>query len=298
MAKSVAVDVLGIDTGQRLPSIGSYARRFDVGVGTVQAALTYLREIGAVELEPRGRRGTVVVRRNLGILWGVATDRPVIATLPSPYSCLLEGLVSALRESLREQLLNLAVVHCDGSGDRVRALVRGEADFAVVSSLAAELAIAEGTEIAVARSLGRGTLIQRHVQVRRGGSPGLAAGAVVAIEPSTLDQRFISELLVEGLDVTFRSVRFFEFQKRLLSHEIDVAVWHSDDIVNLSAPGVVQEPLPGRLLRQLGGRNTEAVLAVRRGDRVMASLLAGSVDVDRMRRVQARLIKGLRVGLD
>jgi hypothetical protein len=293
VARAIAIDVLGMESGQQLRPIGTYARQFEVGFGTVQSALAYLQELGALQLDARGRSGTTLTGSDLAMLWQVATDRPIIAALPSPYSRILEGLMGALREAFRRQLLNLAAVHIDGSAPRVESLLRHEADFAIISALAADIAIRDGANIAVAEELGRGSLLEKHVVLRPAGAKPLASGAVVGIDATSLEQRHICELLVDGLDVTFREVRFFEFHANLLAGEIDVAVWHSDDVITLHAPGLTIEPLPPAVTRRLAGRNSEAALVMRDDDSVMSAVLARTVEPSRMRKLQASVVRGL-----
>jgi hypothetical protein len=296
VAKAIALDMVALEKGAHFPPVSEYAKRFAVGTGTVQTALAYLQEIGAMELETRGRLGTVVSGRDLGRLWRVATDRPVLCCLPMPYSRIFEGLSTGMREGFRRASLNLAFIHVDGSLERVNAVLRGEADFGILSRLAAELAVEQGSRIALVCSLGRGSFIQRHVIVtREGDAPRVADGITVGIDPSSIDQPYITRLLCGERDVRVREVRYVDFEQLLLAREIDLIVWHSDDTTSLRSPGLARAPLPASLLRRLGGRNTQATAVARADDPAIQSIVSAAVSVELVRRVQAQVIRGLRV---
>jgi DNA-binding GntR family transcriptional regulator len=57
--------------GDRMQPVQQYAAEFGTGVGTVQAALTYLQDIGAVSLDSRGHLGTFVRQIDYPLIWSL-----------------------------------------------------------------------------------------------------------------------------------------------------------------------------------------------------------------------------------
>ena len=82
--------------GQRLARVQEYAERFDVSTGTAQAALSYLQSAGAATLEARGRLGSYVRELRYPVLWSLGVQRPIVGTMPMPYSRRFEGLATAV----------------------------------------------------------------------------------------------------------------------------------------------------------------------------------------------------------
>ena len=91
MSKNGAVAVLlarefiSLGPSDRISTIGDYAKQYETGRGTVQAALKLLQAEGAVSLESRGHLGTFISAIDYQKLWrgGLGTIRGV---MPLPYS--------------------------------------------------------------------------------------------------------------------------------------------------------------------------------------------------------------------
>jgi YhfZ-like protein/helix-turn-helix protein len=292
VAKAIAIDVMSAGSGDRLPSISDYTKRLHVGTGTVQGALAHLQAHGAVSLEPRGRLGTLIRDRDLAGLWYVAFGRPVLGCLPMPYSRVFDALATALVEALRQAGLRLAFLHVDGSAERTALLLNGEADFVVLSSLAARLASEEGAPLAIAARFGRGSFIHRHVIVtRRNESSATRDGMIVGIDRTSLDHSYITRLVCKGARVKYRDVRYLDFGRRLLDGEIDLVVWHSDDVINLHSSELRQRRLPAGVLRHLNGDNTEAAVVTRDHDGPINTILAETISPQAVRSTEAHFLR-------
>ena len=283
----------------RLPPVSQYAKALDVGTGTVQTALTHLRRVGAIDLEPQGRLGTAIRGRGLAQLWHVAMERPILAGMPMPYSRIFEGLSTGLRESFRREGLSLVFFHVDGSRNRLNVLLQGNTDFAVLSALGSQMALDQNLPVEVVCRLGRGSFLHKHVMVslrefrKRRGQP-----TKVGIDPSSLEHGFITRVCCNHLKsrgpFEFKDVPALDFTRRLAERDIDLIVWPTDETLDLRPRDVQQEPIPTGALHELGGAHTEASLVVRADDAAALSIVSLLTSKDVVRRVQAQVIRGLR----
>src|SRR4051812_4159485 len=111
----LASELLSSAAGERIGRIQAYAERFDVSVGTVQMALSYLQSSGAADLDVRGRLGSFVRQLHYPLLWSLALNRPISGALPLPYSRHFEGLATGIRLQFEHQALDLDLRFMRGS---------------------------------------------------------------------------------------------------------------------------------------------------------------------------------------
>jgi hypothetical protein len=104
VSQQIAVDLLGRDVGECLPTALRYQVLLEVGSGTVQKALRDLESVGAVRTRARGHQGTSILELRVDKLWALAGLGPITGVMPLSNSAELAGLATRLRsefESLR-----------------------------------------------------------------------------------------------------------------------------------------------------------------------------------------------------
>lgn len=139
LSARVAREVLAVGAGGRLPIAADLQRRYDVGSGTVQRALSEVRDHGGVGMRSRGQRGTFVTAIDLPQLWALAQLGSVNMLLPATESTEMQGIIGALSQAIDSVVgADLTVSVITGSSVRIEAVKDGKADGAVMSSGALE----------------------------------------------------------------------------------------------------------------------------------------------------------------
>ena len=161
----LAQDLLGKKPGDRIPSVTEYQQLLQVSRGTVQNCLTYLKDTGAVTLVSRGHLGTYVEKLDYRRLQECCFNRELLGSMPLPYSSCYQGLATALFQLLSPYAFNL--VYARGAERRLKMVTSGLCQFTVCSRSAAEEALENRGDVAIAVDLGPGTYLTRHVLVLR-----------------------------------------------------------------------------------------------------------------------------------
>ena len=288
-AAAISWHLLSLSPGARLTPIGELARQLGVGVNTVQRALAVIQAEAGVVLDTRGRQGTYLVELDRVRLWRLAGQDQLLGLMPLPYSRRYEGLATGLREVMSAMGIASSLAFMSGSRKRIEALARGEA-FAVISGLALEQAKREGRKIAAPVEMAPGSFVESHGIIRRrrqaGGRPR------IGIDPDSIDQTMLSRAEF-GDRASYRPIQYMQIVESLRRDLIDAAVWVLDTAPNDDL--IETAPLSSRAAVALDRVATQAVLAVRQDDHVLAKFLADHVDVNMVLRIQRQVVKGTRI---
>ena len=138
---------LNCKPGDKIERYQDYAARFQVGVGTVQAALKYLQDVEAINLSSKGHLGTFIAEINYPQLCALAGQDVIVGGMPLPYSRRYEGLATGLNKAFADANLGINLLFCRGSMNRIKTLIQGRYDFILLSKYACDSAIARGWKI-------------------------------------------------------------------------------------------------------------------------------------------------------
>jgi hypothetical protein len=229
-AKFIAKELIQVLEGERIPRISDFTEKLSLGRGTVQGALKVLEDLHAISLESRGHLGTFLIKRDLNLLYEIAGIGPLVGVMPLPYSRKYEGLATGIVESIEEIHKKSGLAFMRGARNRLEALKSRRYDFAIMSVLAAEEAIAESDSLEILRELGPETYVTSHkVFFSDQKQKHITAGMRVGIDYSSPDQANITLLECEGMDVEFIEVNYMHLFSMLKNGSIDAAVWNSDE---------------------------------------------------------------------
>lgn len=255
-------------SGDRLPKIGDLAREMSLSVGTVQSGLNYLREKKAVTVSARGHLGTYVEAVRYDRLQEYTGTGVRACVMPLPYSLRYEGLATAF-SGLGNKSGAFYLAFMNGSLRRLRALLGGRYDCALLSRLAAEEAVARGTAVEIAMAYGPGSFLETHVLLHRTKTIGRIK--TIGLDKESLDQALLSRSFLEKYpQVKVVNLPYTHIIRRLLAGEVDATVWNLDYIME-HHPSLQFSPLE---LPHLGEAMTEAVLVVRSSDAAAADYLS------------------------
>lgn len=228
--RKLALHLLSKNAGDRICPISQYQEEFGVSRGTIQNAINYLKEVGAVTLTHHGHQGTYIETIDYVKLQEHCLRQGLMGIMPLPYSVTYEGFATAMYDQLKNLKFNMA--YARGAVGRIDLVLSGAYQFAVCSQYAAEYAMKEGKEIEVALNFGVGSFLSRHVLLLRDQSAdGIEDGMKVAYDSDSLDQSRITQNLVKGKDVELVNIRTQQTLTALLEGIIDAGVWNYDDIL-------------------------------------------------------------------
>lgn len=228
--EKLALDLLSKNVGDRIQPISQYQEDFAVSRGTIQNAIRYLEEAGAVNLTHHGHQGTYIAGLDYGKLQENCLRQGLMGIMPLPYSVTYEGFATAMYEQLKNLRFNMA--YARGAAGRIDLVVSGAYQFAVSSQYAAEYAIDSGKEIEVVLNFGTGSFLSQHVLLLRDSTrDGIVDGMRVAYDSDSLDQSKITQNLVKGKQVELVSIRTQQTIAALRAGIIDAGVWNYDDIL-------------------------------------------------------------------
>ena len=228
--EKLALDLLSKNVGDRIQPISQYQEDFAVSRGTIQNAIRYLEEAGAVNLTHHGHQGTYIAGLDYGKLQENCLREGLMGIMPRPYSATYEGFATAIYEQLKDLRFNMA--YARGAAGRIDLVVSGAYQFAVSSQYAAEYAIDSGKEIEVVLNFGTGSFLSQHVLLLRDVTmDGIVDGMRVAYDSDSLDQSKITQNLVKGKQVELVGIRTQQTIAALRAGIIDAGVWNYDDIL-------------------------------------------------------------------
>lgn len=277
--------------GDRIEPVQQYAEKFETGVGTVQSALSYLQEIGAVDLDSRGHLGTFIQAINYPLIWALTGQDYVVGGMPLPYSRRYEGLATGLYEAFTQAEVALNLVYTRGSLNRLRALAHNKLDFVVLSRFAFNNAVQHGLAIDEALGLGGESYVGEHVLLFRDETKsGIENGMRIGIDPSSLDQSLLAKEACRGREVEFVDFSYMNLVAALEKGQIDATVWNSDDFSNLSQT-FKATPLAETPALTAAKENTEAVIAVEHGNQLMLQILRSIIRKETICDIQAQVMQ-------
>ena len=266
----VASGLLSRNVGDKIPSISEYQKEFDVSRGTIQNALHYLKEIGAIQLSAHGHMGTYIEKIDYVKLQASTLTQEMMGIMPLPYSRTYEGLATALYEQLRDYRFNMA--YARGAVGRIRLVEEGTYQFAICSKYAADHAIQNGKNIEIAQNFGDGSFVSRHVLVLRDPrEDGIKDGMRIAYDHDSLDQSGLTRKLVEGKKVHLVDIRTQLTLVALSEGLIDAGIWNYDEILEKkSAESFHILPLNEQ---EYSSEFATAVIVIQKGNNALRELL-------------------------
>jgi hypothetical protein len=263
-------------------------------VGAVQAALVRLEEIGAVQIEPRGRRGTFLRQRSLGKLWLEAEREPLIVALPLPNTQHVNGLATGVRALFADAGVPSFCVFMRGSRQRFQALRQGRCHVAVMSALAAEERLPSET---IMLELPAETLVAEHrvYYVDRMRENASDRQLRVILDHDSADFQRIAEIEFGLLGVDFVAGSYNQLNRLLREDQADAGVWDVEEDVGRMQPPVLNRPLSPRTLEILRGRDTRATFVAGIDADSVRDVVTAVLRPDKIVAIQREVIDAERV---
>jgi hypothetical protein len=288
-AVKLARELITMKEGDRINTIAEYSARYETARGTVQSALKLIEDHRAVSIEARGHLGSFISSINYELLWDFTDFGTIMGVMPLPYSKLYEGLATGLYKESENRKFPFSLAYMRGAENRIKALSQGRYDFAVVSKLAAQHSIKNGSGIDIALQFDKYSYVNEHAIVFSSPSKKtIEHGMRIGVDKSSIDHYLLTlsqckDKMVEIVDLPYNQV-----VQKIISCEIDAAVWNVDEIIERQI-NINYYPLENN---QFNGEDTEAVLVINRKNYGMKNLLEQFVDCLKVREYQKKVVTG------
>lgn len=292
----LAWDLLQYQPEDQIARAQDYAQKYEVGAGTVQAALQQLLNAGVVQVEARGRWGSFIRAINYPGLWEYTVRGPVVGSMPLPYSPLYEGLATGLNEMFGQATVPLNLTFARGSLNRLESLTHGRCDFAVISRLAFEKLIEDGSNVTLAKALGPSTWIENHVLVFKNSTfSTIQAGMRVGVDNQSADHVALVQSACAGQDVEFVDISYMQIRSALSTGQIDATIWNVDDFTLRPAPDFKLVSANKAGFGTLYDIYSEAVIVVAQEQKGLINLLNTVLNLEAFLAVQADVVAGKKL---
>ena len=291
--QALAGYLLSLNPGDQLLSIRKLAELYDASVGSISTVINALEEIGAVSISRRGHLGSFLEEKSIGALWHAAMDGPMVIglTLPSFSKC--EGLATAIYSLLNGAGIETYLIFMRGSANRLNALRNGHCHAVVMSALAADKLT--GPDEAVILELPPETFTGEHRVFYRDTAQDTDHPWKVAIDPESLDIRYLTEMEFADSNVEFCKMTFTQIDLHMEDSPVDAAITTSDFLERLTSKGIASRPLSPKVRAIVGDRVTSATLVINAKASTVRIVLQEILEPQKILEIQQEVIDGRMV---
>lgn len=285
----IASDLYLCDVGDKILSVSEFQQKHDLARGTVQNALSYLKEENIIQTESKGFQGTILESVNKARLRGLLLGNQITGTMPLPYSKLYEGFATALYTTFQENNIDLHMAYIRGSSVRIEAILEGKFDFSVLSNFAAEDAIQKGRPIKKIMNFGSNTYLSKHVVVYRENIDQPYDGIRVGIDHNSLDHVFLTREFSKGYKTEEVSIPSNQLVYALRENQIDVGIWNYDEIVDKKIDDLHYRFIePTEEIRKMA----ELVMVCKEDNPIIESLINEIINIKKLNKIQTKVKLG------
>lgn len=286
VTQQLAQDLIGMELGDRMPTVEELSSRYEVARGTVQQAIARLREYGALVLEAHGHLGTNISSINYSKLMEICSAETLVGVMPLPYSKRYEGLASGIYSTLNDNTgvsVNLAFM--GGSDRRLQSLMSGRYNFAVMSYGSAHHYLEQGHEIEISHTLAAHTYVNAHMLILRSDFKGEPRR--IGVDSSSFDQMSMTTEYFGNRQIELVPHNYSHIIDNIKNRTIDATIWSLEEAI-LGDSELCYHPIAGADTIE---QNTKASIVVRRDDIITKNFLKRFFHADRVQEIQLAVQK-------
>ncbi|PKM49293.1 MAG: hypothetical protein CVV02_16760 [Firmicutes bacterium HGW-Firmicutes-7] len=291
VAVNLARELISKEEGDRLETVAVYAEKFGSARGTVQSALSLLKENNAIKVQSKGHLGSYLTYIDYKKLWEYTDFGNCLGVMPLPYSKLYEGLATGLYQIAEESVIPFNLAYMRGSKMRVFGVLDERYDFAIMSKYSAKECIAEGMNIECIADFGGHSYVNKHALILSSGRKGLEDGMKIAIDKTSMDISSLTKKVCAEYKVEYVEMPYNQIIKNILSGNIEGAVWSIDEILDknidlmyLDINSYIEEE-----------DDTAAVIVVKSDNEGMKNFIKKVIDVKSVLKIQQEVVQGVKI---
>ncbi|KRK12474.1 transcriptional regulator [Lacticaseibacillus zeae DSM 20178 = KCTC 3804] len=276
-----------LKVGDRIPTVTEMINESGLSRGTIQAGLELMKDDGAISTVSKGHLGSFLVTQDQDKLLSYLDYRSVVCAMPLPYTKHYEGLGTGLYSAFKNQKMGLNIAYVNGSVNRLEGLKRNRYDFIIASALTADYLV-ERHDVDVVGVMPEGSYVSKHVIVYRGGHNfRMRDGLRIGIDSHSLDYKLMTNKILEKHRVKLVESPYNQIVQRIVSGEIDAAIWNLDEVKSKNYPlsyQLINDPMVKRA-------SQAAILCVK-GNEFVKRVIGDYVDFKEVTAIQKQVISG------
>lgn len=286
LAQQIAQDFIGMDIGDRVFTVEEFSNKYEAARGTVQQAMTRLKEYHAIDLESKGHLGTYIKEINYAKLMEICSAGSLVGVMPLPYSKRYEGLASGIYAILNQETgISVNLAFMGGASRRIQDMISGRYNFAIISLATAKHYVKEGYEIQIIHSLGIHTYVNAHSLIMRSDYQGKPKR--IGVDRTSFDQLSMTTKYFENQLIEMVPLRYAHILDNIKNKTIDAAIW------SLEEKTINDKELKYEYLedKEADGDNTKAAIVVKKGDVTITNFLKRFFDCQKVTTIQEEVLK-------
>ena len=284
----LAKKYLLLESNDRVPTVEEFCKESNISQGTMQAAISILKEDGAISTRSRGHLGTFVENVNHQKLLSYLGNRTLVGSLPLPYTKKYEGLATGIYKAFFNNEIQVSLSYMNGSEKRLSGLQEDRSNFIITSGLTADYLIKKNNNLAEFLVLPEQTYVTKHVLVfRKGEDAQIKSGAKIGVDTQSIDYTLLTKYVTKGQDVQLIQMPYNQVSKSIEEGLIDFAIWNEDEVVEHNYPLAYSE-----IDNNLTVRSSQAAFVGKKTDIFTKSILEKTIDIDKLLNTQKKVISG------
>ena len=225
----IARDFLVTDLDNRIQTVDYYVETLGVSRGTIQNAMQFLVEQKCVTTYFRGHLGSFLIAKDNAKLWEYSGFGILSGAMAIPLDTIASGLATGVCDCMKAEDIAFNCVFVQGSKIRIRGLRQGKYDFIVASNLTEQLILKEHEDIEKVLSLPNCHYSGRYLLMfSNSEKTQIEDGMTLAVDPTSIDQVYLSELVSEGKDTKILESTYLNTISMVVNGEADVTISRSD----------------------------------------------------------------------
>lgn len=231
----LARDLLSTDLDERLHTVDEYTEELKVSRGTVQKALQLLVDEKCITTYFRGHLGNYLIAKDDDKLWEYSGFGTLSGAMPIPLGELAQGIATGVCDCMKAQKVPFNCVFIQGGNTRLKGLLQHKYDFIIASYLTAQLVKESYPDLEEVMELpgciygGKYILYFADPEKTQ-----VEDGMRVAIDPSSIDQHILTELVCENRkNIQYIETTYFDTHYCVKDGRADVTVSRSDTLASV-----------------------------------------------------------------
>ncbi|MFS4436862.1 YhfZ family protein [Paracoccaceae bacterium GXU_MW_L88] len=275
--------LLNAKVGDRFERLSDMQREFRMGAGTIQTAIKHIEDAGGASFRRSGHQGSFIETLNTRQLWNMSGRAPLIGAFPSFSAPEMRDVRASLRLKFGNAGIPMITSEQAGSASRIRAVLDGDADFAVVSKGAERLISDDAASDLKTINFEDGSYYRPGsvvVLFRKSEKASTAERPRrIAVDPTSSDHYQMSIAEFGPIDRSERfECNYLEIPRQILSGTVDVAIWHQvDSLIPFDLVGLGFAPLRKPATLDLLLTYSRMMLVTRAEDRFIGRIAAENI---------------------
>lgn len=262
--------------GDKVPTVTELSKLVGFSRGTIQNSIKFLQENKAIRLNSRGHLGTFIVSKDTRVLLDFARITSIVGVMPLPYSRKYEGFATGLITTMENKyLIPTNMAYMRGARNRASMVLAGRYDFAVVSYFAAKKIIESNKNLVIIKRFGKHSYLSEHVLLFHDSKESeIKEKMRVGLDVDSVDHVQLTQQVCDSKDVEYIQMDYSQILNKIISGDIDVAVWNLDEILDKE----VKVNYVKLDTEDLG--DTEACIVCNKDSQELVVLLDEIIDID------------------